>query len=95
MQPRKHEGFSAQLRAEWDEILPTEKVRSIADDLPDAHGVRAADAAQLAAALVSCRERPKQRPFVGVDERLRTAATVLGFLVRPYPVRFSNPLTDS
>ena len=48
----------AQLRASWDEILPTEKVRSIAEDLPDAHGLRAADAAQLAAALVWCRERP-------------------------------------
>ena len=73
----------AQLRAAWDEILPTEKVRSLAEDLPDAYAVRAADAAQLAAALVWCRERPKQRPFVCFDERLRAAATVLGFSVRP------------
>src|SRR5262249_27872697 len=60
-----------QLRLAWDEILPTEKVRSLAEDLPDTHGVRAADAAQLAAALVWCRERPKQRPFVCFDERLK------------------------
>jgi len=73
----------AQLRVAWDEILPTAKVRSLAEDLPDAHGVRAADAAQLAAALVWCRERPKQRPFVCFDEGLRTAATLLGFSVRP------------
>ena len=73
----------AQLRVAWDEILPTEQVRSLAADLPDTHGVRAADAAQLAAALVWCRERPKQRPFVCFDERLRTAATALGFSVRP------------
>ena len=73
----------AQLRAAWDEILPTEKVRSLAEDLPDAHGLRAADAAQLAAALVWCRERPKQRPLVCFDERLRAAATALGFSVRP------------
>jgi predicted nucleic acid-binding protein len=73
----------AQLRTAWDEILPTEKVRSLAEDLPDAHGVRAADAAQLAAALVWCRERPKARPFVCFDEGLRTAATALGFSVRP------------
>ena len=73
----------AQLRASWDEILPTERVRSLAEDLPDAHGVRAADASQLAAALVWCRERPKQRPLVCFDERLRTAATALGFSVRP------------
>jgi predicted nucleic acid-binding protein len=72
-----------QLRAAWDEILPTEKVRSIAEDLPDAHGLRAADAAQLAAALVWCRERPKQRPLVCFDEHLRAAATALGFSVRP------------
>lgn len=72
-----------QLRVAWDEILPTAKVRSLAEDLPDAHGVRAADAAQLAAALVWCRERPKQRPLVCFDERLRTAATALGFSVRP------------
>lgn len=73
----------AQLRVAWDEILPTEKVRSLTEDLPDSHGVRAADAAQLAAALVWCRERPKQRPLVCFDEGLRAAATALGFSVRP------------
>jgi uncharacterized protein len=72
-----------QLRAAWDEILPTEQARSLAEDLPDAHGVRAADAAQLAAALVWCRERPKRRPFVCFDDRLGAAADALGFSVRP------------
>jgi len=72
-----------QLRVAWDEILPTEKVRSLAEDLPDTYDVRAADAAQLAAALVWCRERTKQRPFVCFDERLRKAAAALGFSVRP------------
>ena len=73
----------AQLRAAWNEILPTEKVRSLAEEMPDAHGLRAADAAQLAAALVWCRERPKQRVMVCFDERLRTAAAAFGFSVRP------------
>jgi predicted nucleic acid-binding protein len=73
----------AQLRVAWDEILPTEKVRSLAEDLPDTHGLRAADAVQLAAALVWCRERPKQRALVCFDEPLRVAATALGFSVRP------------
>lgn len=73
----------AQLRAAWDEILPTEKVRSLAEEMPDAHHVHAADAAQLAAALVWCQERPKQRPFVCFDGRVRTAAAALGFSVRP------------
>jgi hypothetical protein len=73
----------AQLRVAWDEILPTEQVRSLAEDLPDSHAVRSADAVQLAAALVWCRERPKQRPLVCLDDRLRTAAAALGFSVRP------------
>jgi len=72
-----------QLRSGWDEILPNETVRSLAADLPDSHVVRAGDAAQLAAALVWCRERPKQRPLISFDDRLRTAATALGFSVRP------------
>jgi predicted nucleic acid-binding protein len=72
-----------QLRLAWDEILPTEKLRSLAEELLDAHQLRAADAAQLAAALVWCRERPKHRPLVCFDERLRTAASALGFSVRP------------
>ena len=72
-----------QLRATWDEILPTEKLRSLAEELPDAHRLRAADAVQLAAALVWCGERPRKRPFVCFDERLRTAASELGFSVRP------------
>lgn len=72
-----------QLRVTWDEILPTERVRSLAEDLPDTHGVRAADAVQLAAALVWCRERPKHRPLVCFDDRLRAAATALGFSIKP------------
>ena len=77
----------AQLRVAWNEILPSEKVRSLAEELPDTHGIRAADAAQLAAALVWCRERPKQRSFVCFDDRLGAAATSLGFAVRPLDTR--------
>jgi hypothetical protein len=73
----------AQLRIAWNEILPTEQVRVLAEELPDTHGLRSADAAQLAAALVWCRERPKQRPLVCFDTRLRTAAAACGFSVRP------------
>lgn len=72
-----------QLRSAWDEISPIERVRSLAEDLPDSHAMRAADAAQLAAALVWCRERPRHRPLVCFDERLRTAAAALGFSIRP------------
>jgi predicted nucleic acid-binding protein len=71
-----------QLRRSWDEIQPSERARAIAEELPDRHGLRAADAAQLAAALVWCRESPRRRPFVCFDERLAQAATEVGFTVR-------------
>ena len=71
-----------QLRHSWDEIQPSEKVRRLAEELPDRYGVRAADATQLAAALVWCRERPNRRPFVCFDERLANAAATVGFAVR-------------
>jgi hypothetical protein len=72
-----------QLRRSWDEILPTEAVRVIAQSLPDDHGLRAGDAWQLAAALVWCRERPRRRPFVCLDKRLAKAASDMGFTVHP------------
>ena len=72
-----------QLRYSWDEIQPSEQVRSLAERLPDDYGIRAADALQLAAALVWCRERPNRRPFVCFDERLVGAAAAIGFAVRP------------
>jgi len=72
-----------QLRRTWDEILPTETVRVLAESLPDRYGLRAGDAWQLAAALVWCRERPRKRPFVCMDKRLAKAALDLGFTVRP------------
>lgn len=43
--------------------------------------LRAADAVQLAAALVWCRERPRNRPFVCFDRGLAASGTVLGFRV--------------
>ena len=70
-----------QLLGAWDEVLPSERVRRLAESLPDDYGVRAADALQLGASLVWCRERPGRRPFVCVDERLATAADAAGFTV--------------
>jgi hypothetical protein len=49
-----------QLQPSWDEIQPSERVRAIAEKLPDRHDVRALDALQLAAALVWCRQRPNR-----------------------------------
>lgn len=69
------------LRRSWAEILPTERLRTLAEDLPDQYGLRAADAFQLAAAVVWCKERPQMRPFVCFDHRLADAADRLGFTV--------------
>lgn len=70
-----------QLRAAWNEILPSEQVRSKAEELFDNYPVGSADALQLAAALVWCRERPRRRPFICFDERLAKVATAVGFTV--------------
>lgn len=67
------------LRATWDEVQPSEQVRRLAEHLPETYALRAADALQLAAALVWCRERPHGRPFICLDRRLGVAAQQVGF----------------
>jgi predicted nucleic acid-binding protein len=71
------------LRQEWYEITPSEQARRLAEDLPDTYGLRALDAFQLAAALVWCREKPRNRTFVCDDARLAVAAQAIGFTVKP------------
>ena len=71
------------LRQEWREMMPGDKVRSLAEGLPDAHGLRALDSFQLAAALVWCSEKPKNRVFVCDDSKLSAAAQTVGFTVVP------------
>lgn len=60
-------------------IRPSETVLNIAASLTAEHGIRALDAFQLAAAIVWCNERPRNRPFVCVDKRLSLAAKDAGF----------------
>ncbi|MCA1612850.1 MAG: type II toxin-antitoxin system VapC family toxin [Acidobacteria bacterium] len=71
------------LRRAWSEVLPTDRVRQLAEGLPEQYGLRALDSFQLAAALVWCRERPRRRIFVCLDERLSEAAAKAGFDVAP------------
>jgi predicted nucleic acid-binding protein len=71
------------LRQEWHEITPSEKTRRLAEGLPDAYGLRALDSFQLAAALVWCSEKPKNRIFVCDDAKLSAAAQTVGFTVAP------------
>jgi len=64
------------------EILPSEEVRLQAGNLLNRHELRAADALQLAAALV-CFPRPAAGEFLTFDERLRNAARLEGLTPRP------------
>ncbi len=67
----------------WHEVQPTERVRETAVRLLRVHDLRAADALQLAAALVASDARPAGLPFVCLDERLRRAADREGFPLVP------------
>jgi hypothetical protein len=69
------------LRRSWREIQPSGRLADLAEDQLDRHELRAADALQLAAALVWCNERPRNRPFLCRDVKLRQAARNLGFVL--------------
>lgn len=71
------------LAREWSEVLPTEALRKRAERLLGVHPLRAADAFQLAAALVWSRGETRGHHFICFDERLRAAARREGFLVLP------------
>ena len=66
-----------------DTVAPTDEVRRRAGRLVAAHPLRAADALQLAAALIWCEEQPAGEIFVCLDERLREAARREGFALSP------------
>lgn len=65
----------------WVEVEPTHEVRDRAMRLLQVHTLRAADALQLAAALVVFSEQTVGRSFLTGDLRLRTAALTEGFTV--------------
>jgi uncharacterized protein len=62
-----------------DQMQPTEPLRAYALRLVATHPLRAADALQLAAALVWCQGLAAGTGFVCLDERLRAAAAIEGF----------------
>ena len=71
------------LTEDVDIVTPTSRVRERAGRALAAHPMRAADALQLAAALVWSDEAPSGETFVCLDERLRGAARHEGFDVLP------------
>lgn len=75
--------FMKQLLVEWTEIEPSREVREQAGRVLLLHPLKAADALQLAAALVWADRNPAGYEFVSLDQRLRDAAHREGFKVLP------------
>ena len=71
------------LSREWSEVLPGDGLRTRAERLLAVHPLRAADAFQLAAALVWSRGETRLHALVSLDDRLREAAEREGFQVLP------------
>jgi predicted nucleic acid-binding protein len=64
---------------EWSEVPSIDDVRTQAVRLLQVHALRAADAMQLAAAIVASDFAPSTLPFVTLDLRLADAAAREGF----------------
>jgi predicted nucleic acid-binding protein len=71
------------LAAIWSEVQPIEAVRLRAERLLSVHPLRAADALQLASALIWAQETPRGLGFVCLDQNLRGGALKEGFSVLP------------
>jgi len=69
------------LGAAWLEVDPAPPIRRLAIRLLRVHALRAADALQLAAAIVASENDPRSLSFVTLDDRLAIAATREGFPV--------------
>jgi predicted nucleic acid-binding protein len=69
------------LAGAWTEVAPTDRVRRLSVRLLRVHPLRAADALQLAAAIVAAEEQPSSLDIVTLDTRLAAAAEREGFVV--------------
>jgi predicted nucleic acid-binding protein len=69
------------MAAKWDEVADLLAVRTTAIPLLARHALRAADAAQLAAALLVAENDPSSLAFLTLDERLSLGAEREGFRV--------------
>jgi hypothetical protein len=79
---RDPDEFITELERVW---TVADEYRAIVDEarhMIELHALRAADAVQLASAIVLCRNRPKL-PFVTLDEDLAAAARLEGFPTLP------------
>jgi len=65
----------------WTEIQPNIRIKELAKTFPAKHGLKAADSLQLAAALLWCKELPKNKDFVSGDVKLLEVAENVGFTI--------------
>jgi predicted nucleic acid-binding protein len=79
-------GLLRALADSWIEVVPSEAVRTNAERLLAVHALRAADAMQLAAAIVWRGDGPPEAQLLSFDARLRDAAAREGFDVIPATV---------
>ena len=68
------------LETSWSEVIQIEVVRQRSYRLLATHSLRAADALQLAAALVAFEDHPEGNVFVTFDRQLAEAAQREGFI---------------
>jgi predicted nucleic acid-binding protein len=73
----------AELEEAWNALIDVAQIVGRARRLLAVHSLRAADAAQLAAALIACREHTDVLEFVTLDDRLADAARREGLRVLP------------
>lgn len=71
------------IAGQWLEVHPSDVVRDRAKRLLRTHALRAADALQLASALIAVNERTEGAVFYGADGRLNEAASKEGFEIYP------------
>jgi uncharacterized protein len=69
------------LSRSWYEIQPMDDIRQWAVRLLRVHPLGAADAQQLAAAILASEGRPSTLEFLCLDDRLATAASREGFVI--------------
>ena len=67
----------------WTTVTHADGVKRRAERLVGVHALSAADAMQIAAALLAAGDRPETLPFVTLDRNLARAALLEGFRVLP------------
>lgn len=65
----------------WSEVTAVERVRPHAERVVESHAIKAADALQIAAALVAAEDNPASLTFVTFDTNQAVAAEREGFHV--------------